>query len=77
MDQTDLTGYRNLEFLKFSLSHTRDLQKSTAAFEHAALKPLFLLNGGALVVMMAFLGSEAAPRPGRADRGRHAGGRHA
>ncbi len=53
MDQTDLAGYRNLEWLKFSLSHTRDLHKATAAFEHAALKPLFLLNGGALIVMMA------------------------
>ena len=62
MDQKDLEGYRDLEYLKFGLSHTSDLHKATAAFENAALKPLFLLNGGALVVMVAFLGTEASDR---------------
>lgn len=38
------------------LSMGQRLFDATAAFEHAMLKPLFLLNGGAAVVFLAFIG---------------------
>ncbi len=62
MYDMDEAAYRRLERLKFALTHTRDLQQATVAFEHVALKPLFLINGGALVVVVAFLGSDASQR---------------
>ena len=53
---------RRLEWLKHSLASRRQLQQATSTFEHAALKPAFLLNGGALVVVLAYMGSEGAER---------------
>ncbi len=40
----------------------RKLQEATGAFEHAALNPPFLLNGGALVVVLAYIKSAGAER---------------
>lgn len=36
--------------------HNEELTRATAAFEHAAIKPLYFLNGGALVAVLAFTG---------------------
>lgn len=36
--------------------HNEELTRATAAFEHAAIKPLYFLNGGALVAVLAFAG---------------------
>ncbi len=33
-----------------------ELARQVAAFEHAALKPLYLLNGGGAVALLAFIG---------------------
>lgn len=45
---------RNLERLK---QIELEMIKATVAFEHAALRPPFLLNGGALVVYLALYGA--------------------
>jgi len=50
---------KQLEQLKHALESSRQLRQATMNFEHAALKPLFLLNGGALIAFIAFLGSDA------------------
>lgn len=34
-----------------------EMFKATVAFEHAAIRPLFLLNGGAALATLTFLGS--------------------
>ena len=57
MDDQELQRHRQLEFWKFKLAHVSDLFRATSAFEHIALRPLILLNGGALVVLLAFLGT--------------------
>ena len=62
MNDMDEAAFRRLEGLKASIASNRDLQQATSAFEHAALKPLFLINGGALVVLIAFLGSDASEK---------------
>ena len=62
MDADEEAAHRRLERIKFLFSHTNQLQQSTATFEHAALRPLFYLNGGAVVVIFAFLGSGVEPR---------------
>jgi hypothetical protein len=56
-DSVPKPDVRLLEIYKGKYEHERDLAKATAAFEHAAIKPLFLLNGGALVAFMTFLGA--------------------
>ena len=35
-----------------------EMIRATAGFEHAALKPLFLLNGGALIVYFGLIASK-------------------
>lgn len=57
--------------LKLKLAHLErlycleyEMVRATAAFEHATLRPLFLLNGGALVTYLALYG--ALNRPGGA-----------
>ena len=45
-----------LERLKHAQALELEMIKATAAFEHAALRPPFLLNGGALVVYLALYG---------------------
>ncbi len=43
---------------KYKAREARHLEliRATVAFEHAALRPTFLLNGGALIAVLTFLG---------------------
>lgn len=41
-------------------SQELELNRATAAFEHAVLSPLFLLNGGAAVAFLTLLGAASA-----------------
>lgn len=56
MDQGDEAAQRRLERLRFAHDRVLTMISATAAFEHAALKPSFILNGGALVVYLALYG---------------------
>ena len=56
----DVRQHRNLERLRQLAVHTNQLAEATQAFEHAALKALFILNGGAAIATLAFVGTEAA-----------------
>lgn len=60
MDEDELERARELEGFKLRIQSVLILQQATSAFEHAALKPPFLLNGGALIVALPFLGAVAA-----------------
>ncbi len=51
MDERELATY------KAALEHREGLFRATTVFEHAALKPLILLNGGGILVLLAFLGT--------------------
>ena len=62
MDQNEEAARVRIERLKFLFSHANQLQQETATFEHAALRPLFVMNGGALAAMVAYLGSNASER---------------
>ncbi len=42
-------------------AHERQLNTATAAFEHAVIAPLFLLNGGAAVAFLTLVGSLSDP----------------
>jgi hypothetical protein len=48
---------RELEICRAVRAHELELNRATAAFEHAVLAPLFLLNGGALVAFITLLGA--------------------
>jgi len=48
---------KELEHYKARQAHRLELIRATIAFEHAALKPAFVLNGGAIAVVFAFLGT--------------------
>lgn len=41
-------------------AHELELNRATAAFEHAVVAPLFLLNGGAAVAFLTLLGAASA-----------------
>ena len=62
MDAEEETRLRRLERIKFLSSHVNQLQQQASTFEHTALRTLILLNGGALVVIFAFLGGSVEPR---------------
>lgn len=51
---------QDLELKRERLKHLYALEyemvRATAAFEHAALRPLFMLNGGALITYLALYG---------------------
>lgn len=49
-----------LERYKANAAYQVELLKATVAFEHAALKPLPLLNGGAIIAMLTFAGNTAS-----------------
>ncbi len=49
-----------IEHLRHALESRRQLRQATINFEHAALKPLYLLNGGGLIAFLTFLGTGAA-----------------
>ena len=57
MDENDEKASRQLERLKLEHTHSMELLRATVAFEHAALKPPMLLNGGAVVVFLALFGA--------------------
>ncbi len=57
MDKEQEADQRQLERLRFSHAQSVELLRSTTAFEHAALRPPMLLNGGALVVFLALFDS--------------------
>lgn len=48
---------KEIERYKAMQAYCLELVRATNAFEHAAVKPPFLLNGGALVVVLALLGA--------------------
>lgn len=48
---------KEIERYKAMQAYCLELVRATNAFEHAATKPPFILNGGALVVVMALLGA--------------------
>ena len=48
---------RRLEAFKARLVHLDEVFRATIAIEHAVLKPIFLLNGGAVLVYLTFLGA--------------------
>jgi hypothetical protein len=48
---------KRLERLKHLYGLEYEMIRATAAFEHAAIRPLFLLNGGALVVYLGLFGA--------------------
>jgi len=57
MDDTFLANEKRLARFKSELDRRLELLRATTAFEHAALKPTSLLNGGALVATLAIVGS--------------------
>lgn len=50
---------RRLERLRYLHASAIELTSATSAFEHAALAPPMLLNGGALVAFLALLGADS------------------
>jgi hypothetical protein len=48
---------RRLEEYKALRAHELMLNERTSEFERAALQPLFLLNGGAVVAFLTLLGA--------------------
>jgi hypothetical protein len=48
---------KEIERYKAMHTYCLELVRATNEFEHAALKPPMILNGGALVVIIAFLGA--------------------
>lgn len=57
MPENDAELKKRLEELKHLYGLEYEMIRATAAFEHAALRPLFLLNGGSLVVYMGLFGA--------------------
>ena len=56
-DEGDKKRHVSEQFDRRWQAYRLELTRATTAFEHAAIRPLFLLNGGALIVVMAFLGA--------------------
>src|SRR5512143_171398 len=49
-------GELEIEKFKAKAAHELELTRATAQFEHAAMRPLYLLNGGALIATLTYLG---------------------
>jgi len=64
MSSDDEKTQKQVEHFKAKLSGVLELQRATSAFEHAALKPVFLLNGGAVAAMLTFYGTLTAKSGG-------------
>ncbi len=45
-----------IEKFKADASHELELMRATIQFEHAAMRPAYLLNGGALIASLTYLG---------------------
>ena len=56
-DDNALQENLNIEIYKALRAHELELNRATAAFEHAALRHTTLLNGGALVAFLTLLGA--------------------
>jgi hypothetical protein len=59
-------GELDIEKFKAEAAHELELTRLTAQFEHAAMRPLYLLNGGALIATLTYLGhalSDDKPQP--------------
>lgn len=54
------SGNGDLAIYKAVRAHELELNRATAAFEHAVLAPLYLLNGGAVVAFLTLLGAASA-----------------
>ena len=63
MDSREQEYQVRFEYLRSRFNHSLELAKATIAFEHAALRPLYLLNGGAIVAVLAFFGAIAKEQP--------------
>lgn len=57
MNDDDSELNKKLERLKHLYGLEYEMIRAISAFEHAALRPLFLLNGGALVVYLGLFGA--------------------
>ena len=67
MDDDEFKRRHGLQQIELQHQRSVELLKATAAFEHAALRPPFLLNGGALVVYLALFGALRSKDPGIID----------
>ncbi|MGC5173273.1 hypothetical protein ACLQ2Q_21745 [Microbacterium sp. DT81.1] len=54
------TNDRDIAVYQTQRAHEVELNRATAAFEHAMVSPLFLLNGGAAVAFLTLLGAASA-----------------
>ncbi len=60
MVDDDKLATKAFELFKTNLQSALQRQEAMSAFEHGALRPLYFLNGGALLAVMTFLGTVAA-----------------
>jgi hypothetical protein len=58
----EVTRSLNSEVYKAVRSHELMLNQATSAFEHAAIAPLLLLNGGGAVAFLTLLGAVSNPK---------------
>ena len=61
LDPVGCTSSTELEVYKAVRAHELMLDQATAAFEHAAIAPLLLINGGGAVAFLTLLGATADP----------------
>jgi hypothetical protein len=57
-----LASSLEIELYKAERAHELMLNQATSAFEHAAIAPLILLNGGGAVAFMTLLGAVSDPK---------------
>jgi hypothetical protein len=50
----------DVEIYRAYRAHELELNRATSAFEHAALAPLYLVNGGAVVAFLTLLGATSS-----------------
>jgi hypothetical protein len=67
MDDKEFKQRYGLQQIELQHNRSVELRRATAAFEHAALRRLFLLNGGALIVYLALFGALRASEHGEID----------
>ena len=66
-DNDDSKLKKELARLQHRYSLEYEMIRATAAFEHAALRPMFILNGGALGIYLALYGTLAGKTPPAID----------
>jgi hypothetical protein len=67
MDDDEFRQRHGLQQIELQHQRSVELLKAKAAFEHAALRPLLLLNGGALIVYLALFGGLRSTDPSLID----------